>query len=185
MTVWLLAPLLLQALAMLIDELYFHRQRGLPLWERVGHPLDTLSVLACYVFALAVTPTSAALAGFVALAAFSCLLVTKDELVHAQRCRPAEQWLHSLLFVLHPVVLGVAALLWQRQERALLWCSAALTLGFGLHQALYWNVPWKKLVHRSSPSITISTTSSASAGTAPTTIRSRSCGPNPASEIHG
>jgi len=170
---------------MLIDELYFHRRRGLPRWERVGHPLDTLSVLGCYVFALAIAPSPAALGGFVALAVFSCLLVTKDEWVHAQHCQPAEQWLHSVLFVLHPIVLGIAALLWQRQDRTLLWLSATLTLGFGLHQALYWNVPWKKLFQRSSPSTTISTTSSASVGTAPTTIQSRSYEPNPASEIRG
>ncbi len=170
---------------MLIDELYFHRRRGLPRWERVGHPLDTLSVLGCYLFALATAPSPAALAVFVALAAFSCLLVTKDEWVHAEHCAPAEQWLHSVLFVLHPIVLGVAALLWQRQDRVLLWLSATLTLGFGLHQALYWNVPWKKLFRRSSPLITTFTSSSVSAGTAPTMIQSRSYGPNPASETRG
>lgn len=185
MTWWLAIPLVLQAFAMLVDELHFHRRRGLPRWERIGHPLDTLSVLSCYVFALAVTPSTATLGGFVALAAFSCLLVTKDELIHARHCQPAEQWLHSLLFILHPIVLGVAALLWIRQERSLLWLSAASTLGFGLHQALYWNVPWKKLFHPSSPSTTISTTSSVSAGTAPTMIPSHSCAPNPVSETRG
>ncbi len=185
MTAWLLLPLVLQALAMLFDELYFHRARGLSRWERVGHPVDTLSVLACYGFALAVPPSPGALAPYIGLAAFSCLLVTKDELVHAQQCRAGEQWLHSLLFILHPIVLGTVALLWHRHERELLWAMAALTLGFGLHQALYWNVPWKRLLLRSSPSTTTSMTSSASAGTELTTIRSRSYAPSPASETRG
>ena len=178
----LAVPLVLQAVAMLVDELYFHRQRKLPLWERLGHPLDTLSVLGCYVLALCLAPTGSNLWLYAGLAGVSCLLVTKDEWIHSAHCRPAEQWLHAVLFVLHPVVLGVGALLWMRNERGLLWLSAGLTTGFGLYQALYWNVPWKRL---RSPSTTPSTTSSVSAGTPPTTIRSRSYAPNPDSETPG
>ena len=47
----------LQGLAMLVDELLFHRRRGLPRWERIGHPIDTLSVLACYGVSLWLPPT--------------------------------------------------------------------------------------------------------------------------------
>lgn len=168
MTPWLLGPVTLQALAMLVDELHFHRRRRLPLWERVGHPIDTLSVLACYGLALALTPTQEHLVAYVALVGISCLLVTKDELVHARLCQPAEQWLHAVLFVLHPMVLGVVGLLWLRQERGLLWLSAGLTAGFGVYQATYWNVPWTRFRSRST---TTSTTNSESAGMPPTTIR--------------
>lgn len=168
---------------MLVDELYFHRRRGLPRWERIGHPLDTLSVLACYGLALSSTPSDDTLLAYAVLAGLSCLLVTKDELVHAARCEPMEHWLHALLFVLHPIVLGVGALLWLSQERMLLWLSASLTAGFGAFQALYWNVPWKSLLRlRSTTPFTIS---SASAGTTPMTIRSRSYVPNPDSETRG
>lgn len=142
---WLAVPLSLQALAMLVDELYFHRRRGLPRWERIGHPLDTASVLGCYALAWAVPASVSSLPWYALLAGISCLLVTKDELVHAARCEPAEQWLHAVLFVLHPIVLGVGALLWFRGERGLLALSASLTAAFGLYQALYWNVPWTKL----------------------------------------
>ena len=180
--IWAGLPLGLQALCMLVDELHFHRARGLPRWERIGHPLDTLSVLTCYGVALSLAPGSS-LGLYVALAFLSCLLVTKDELVHAARCQPLEQWLHSLLFILHPIVLGVGALLWLRQERTLLWLAASLTAAFGSYQALYWNVPWKKLFR--SPSTTQFTTSSASAGTPPMTTRSRSYAQNPGSETRG
>jgi hypothetical protein len=173
---WAALPIGVQALAMLADELYFHRKRGLPRWERLGHPIDTLSVLVCYVIALRLEPTSAHLVWFVLAAGFSCLLITKDELVHAQRCAPLELWLHSVLFVLHPIVLAVGSLLWFAQERAMLWLSAGLTAAFGVYQLVYWNVPWKKA--SLSPSTTRSTTSSASAGTRPTTTPSRSCAPS-------
>jgi hypothetical protein len=177
-------PMSLQALAMLVDELHFHRERGLPRWERVGHPLDTLSVLVCYALALSLPPTAGNVAWYVVAAGASCLLITKDELIHAQRCQPLEQWLHSVLFVIHPIVLGVGALLWLEQERTLLWLSAGLTATFGVYQAMYWNVPWTK-VFPTPRSTTPFTTSSVSAGTPPTTTPSRSCGQSHGSETLG
>ncbi|MDF3067782.1 MAG: hypothetical protein K0R38_3383 [Polyangiaceae bacterium] len=180
---WLAVPLVLQALAMLVDELYFHRRRGLPRWERIGHPVDTASVLGCYGLALAVPASAASLPWYGLLATISCLLVTKDEIVHAARCEPAEQWLHAVLFVLHPIVLGVGAWLWLRGEQQLLMLSAVLTAAFGVYQAVYWNFSWKK--PSKFPSTTPSTTSSASAGTEQMMTPSRSCAPNPGSETRG
>jgi hypothetical protein len=180
---WAALPLSVQAVAMLVDELHFHRRRGLPRWERIGHPIDTLSVLACYVLALNLEPTQAHAVWYLLAAGFSCLLITKDELIHAQRCEPLELWLHSLLFVLHPIVLALGGLLWLQQERAMLWLSAWLTAAFGVYQLLYWNVPWKRPFQ--SRSITPSTTSSASAGTLQTTTPSRSCAPSHGSETLG
>jgi hypothetical protein len=180
---WLALPLLLQAAAMLVDELYFHRRRGLKRWESVGHPLDTLSVLACYGLALWATPSESNLVSYALLAAFSCLFVTKDELVHAAQCRPGEHWLHAVLFMLHPIVLGSVALLWFRQERGLLGLSAILTAGFGVYQLTYWNLPWARRLQ--SQSTTQSTIRSESAGTRPMTTPSRSYAPNPGSETRG
>ncbi|HET9958446.1 MAG TPA: hypothetical protein VFQ61_28320 [Polyangiaceae bacterium] len=139
MTLLALGLLALQGTIMLVDEFHFHRARGLPRWERIGHPLDTLSVLACYAVALALPATRPALIGYAALAAFSCLFITKDEFVHARECQPAEHFLHALLFVLHPLVLGSAAWLWYAGNRALLWGQAGLTLGFLGYQVAYWN----------------------------------------------
>jgi hypothetical protein len=183
MRLWAAMPLGLQAVAMLIDELYFHRKRGLPRWERVGHPIDTLSVLICYAITLSVEPTQAHVVWYVSAACFSCLLITKDELVHAARCAPLELWLHSVLFVLHPVVLATSGLLWLEGEQAMLRLSAGLTALFGGYQLLYWNVPWKKVSQFLS--ITRCTTTSANDGTPPTTIPSRSCARSHASETPG
>jgi hypothetical protein len=135
-------PLALQALTTLADELHFHRRRGLARWERIGHPLDTLTVLACYAVALALPFTATSLRLYVALAAFSCLFVTKDEVVHAKYCEPFEHWVHSLLFVLHPIILASVGYLWAREALALMRVSGFLTLAFGLYQTVYWNTSW-------------------------------------------
>jgi hypothetical protein len=155
-------PFAAQALLMGTDELWFHRRRGLPRWERIGHPLDTLSVLVCVLWAWAApAPSPPWVWGYLALAAGSCALVTKDEGVHAVRCTAAEHWLHAALFVLHPLVLGAVALLWCARAGAPLGAAAGDWLGaalpgpqwaarwlaaqaaalalFALYQALYWS----------------------------------------------
>jgi len=141
----LLAPVLLQMVAMAIDEGLYHRRRGLPRWERLGHPVDTASVLLCYGWLIATRPDQPnALAVYVAMAALSCLLVTKDEAVHAHRCQPGEHWLHALLFVLHPVVLGTVGLLWWWQRDLwLLPALLALTGGLLVYQIVYWSLLWR------------------------------------------
>lgn len=105
-------PFFLQGIAIAIDEFYFHHKRDLPRWERLGHPLDTLSVTAGFLYLIFVPFSAVALIGFVALAAASCLLVTKDEWVHAKHCTPAEMWLHSVLFLLHPIVFAIGGAVW-------------------------------------------------------------------------
>jgi hypothetical protein len=129
---------------MLVDELYFHRRRRLPRWERLGHPLDTLSVLACYAVVLALAPGGNVWPVYAGLAVISCVFVTKDEFIHAGLCSRGEHWLHAVLFVLHPVVFGAVALLWVRGWREVVAVQAALTLAFGVYQLLYWNVPWRR-----------------------------------------
>jgi hypothetical protein len=144
MTALLLAPLALQAAAMAIDEGVFHRRRGLPRWERIGHPLDTLTVLAPMVWALSRAPSRAAVVAFAVLGFISCLFVTKDEPVHARVCGVGERWLHAVLFVLHPIVFLCYALLWRAGETTLMAVFFGATLLFGVYQVLYWNVAWKR-----------------------------------------
>ena len=113
MNTWLLtSPFALMAVLMAVDEGHFHRQRGLGRFEALGHPADALSValpLALAAFAPLGIPW---LVAFVVLALFSCVFVTKDEGVHLAECPPAEQRLHALLFMLHPLVFFTAHRLW-------------------------------------------------------------------------
>lgn len=160
---WLIAllPFLAQAIAILLDEWIFHIKRGLPRWERIGHPLDTLTVLACLGFVLFVPYSPFALKGYIGLSLFSSLFVTKDEFVHKHFCPWREQWLHALLFTLHPTTLAMAGLIWPiiHGAETAPWLSSWLDhpvelsiflkgqMGlmslFCLYQIIYWNFIWK------------------------------------------
>lgn len=134
----------LHALIMGVDE-FLHHQRGLSRWERLGHPLDTLTVLACvlYVISVSFNPTTRAV--YLVLAIFSTVFITKDEWIHAERCPPLEHWLHSLLFILHPVLLGVIYFFWKEQvfPNWFVIIPYAIAL-LGLYQFIYWNLLRKK-----------------------------------------
>jgi hypothetical protein len=154
-------PFCLQLIAMGVDEGVFHLKRGLPKWERIGHPLDTLSFLVCLFYVLFLPYSPTALKGFIALAILSCLLVTKDEFVHKHHCPASEQWLHALLFINHPIILTSTALMWPFLHPGeipswLLWMGSGEHFRFFLilqtictglfmgYQILYWNVIWKE-----------------------------------------
>lgn len=125
---------------MFVDEFYFHHKRGLGRWEVIGHPLDTLSVLVCFLFLLLMPSSLNNLWIYSGLAVFSCLLITKDEFVHQKECTASEQWLHSVLFILHPVILAVAAYLWwTNSELFLLKIQAVIILLFMVYQILFWS----------------------------------------------
>jgi hypothetical protein len=158
----LLLPLLFQALVIGVDEFVFHVKRGLPKWERIGHPLDTLTVLACAIYTLWVPYSPLTLKIYIGLALFSCLFVTKDEFVHKHHCPASEQWLHALLFVNHPIALAAMGLLWPllsgvalfawmepllsyRAEALIaLLLQTSFSLLFLLYQLIYWNLVWKE-----------------------------------------
>lgn len=126
---------------MFVDEFVFHRKRGLPRWERLGHPLDTLTTALCYGWLLA-TPASTphALEIYIALCAFSCVFITKDELVHSRLCAPLEIWLHAVLFVLHPIVFLGFGFIWYSGENSwVLTAALSSTLALFAYQIVYWN----------------------------------------------
>ncbi len=156
---FLLIPFGLQMFCMAIDEICFHRKRGLPRWERIGHPLDTLTVLLCLLWLVWLPPSPAAVGTYAALATLSCLFVTKDEWVHLSQCRAEEQWLHALLFTLHPLVLSSAGALWPAahgvrsglsdwirysgNEHIFLIDLCVIISAFGVYQIIYWNLLWR------------------------------------------
>ena len=145
----------MQSLCMLIDEFYFHNRRGLKAWERIGHPFDTLTVLLilAWIETQSFNPLNLKIA--LGLGAFSTLFVTKDEVVHKEECDKAELWLHSVLFVLHPLVILSWIGAWALREGALdsltglvalkpdlnfifTWMWIPVLFMF-LHQIVYWN----------------------------------------------
>ncbi len=127
----------LQALAILVDEFYCHWRRTLPRWERWGHPLDTIFLI----LPLSLLAFIPALPFWVysLTAAFSCLFITKDEWVHTEFCDAFENWLHAVLFVLHPLVLIFAWLVHKEQPWLILWMLPPMGL-FLVYQLIYWNL---------------------------------------------
>ncbi|MBC7420456.1 MAG: hypothetical protein H7328_06975 [Bdellovibrio sp.] len=143
---FLYLPFALQGLAMMFDEFYFHHRRGLARWEKVGHPLDTLTVLACYLFLFTQPYSATNMNIFIGLAVFSCLFITKDEWVHTEVCSAEENWLHAILFVLHPVCFLAASLVWKDQiDQSFLLIQSTIIFLFMIYQILYWSFNWKKI----------------------------------------
>ncbi|NGX37082.1 MAG: hypothetical protein K1000chlam2_00232 [Chlamydiae bacterium] len=162
MALLILIPFIVQALVIGFDEYYFHIKRGLPLWERIGHPIDTLSIMAALLFVLLVPYSDANLKWYIGLAVFSCLMVTKDEWVHKHHCPAAEHWLHALLFINHPIVLTGTGIIWwiltghtaprwmqhwldqPTALHTLLVAQMVFVSLFFLYQVIYWNFIWKE-----------------------------------------
>lgn len=158
---WILVPFIIQAIALVFDEGYFHLKRGLPKWERIGHPLDTLSYLLCMTIVLFVPFSTWNLGLYIFFGVASCLLVTKDEFVHKDHCPGAENWLHALLFILHPITLILMGMIWiavDGQELPIflaawfdnpeglnlfLYFQYGVIWTFCFYQIIFWNLVWK------------------------------------------
>jgi hypothetical protein len=142
---YLYLPFILQSLFMAIDE-ELHKKRGLGLWERLGHPLDTLTVFVPLSFVAIREVTETNMTVFIILAVFSCLFITKDEFIHAKECSAFENWLHSVLFILHPMIFLSTAVLWKYHPANEFLTYQPLMVGaFMTYQILKWSIPWKDL----------------------------------------
>ena len=130
-----------QAALMAVDELYFHRRRGLERFERWSHPIDTLFFALALLVPTRHAPTPGAEALYIGLAILSTLLITKDEWIHARACCGGEQWLHACLFVLHPVALLLVGNAWRQSPTTPLALTAPWPiLAFMVYQLVYWMV---------------------------------------------
>lgn len=144
-------PLFLQGIAMTVDEFYFHRKRGLGTWERVGHPIDTLVFGICAAIAWAVSKSGRveeARLPFLIIAMISCAVITKDEPLHLKLCCAGEAWLHSALFVLHPICLYVMWRFAQSRDSFASLVVLVATAALFAYQTLYWNFLYDPLQAR-------------------------------------
>jgi hypothetical protein len=143
--IFYLLPFLVQGLLMTVDEFYCHKRRQLRRWERVGHPIDTITFIVCLLFLIFMPATRINLWIYGVLSLISCLMISKDEWEHKELCTGLENWLHSLLFMIHPVVLIWIGFLWwtETPEFAVVadFC-VMLSLGFLFYQSFYWN--WRR-----------------------------------------
>jgi 2-polyprenyl-6-hydroxyphenyl methylase/3-demethylubiquinone-9 3-methyltransferase len=128
-----------QGMLMFLDETVYHRARGLGEWESWGHMADSAFFAAALSLPAYVAPSPFGERAYLVMALLSTLLVTKDEWIHARECGGTEQWVHALLFALHPCVLFAVGALWARGEGAVL--RAALppaVLALTAYQWAYW-----------------------------------------------
>ncbi len=131
---------LLQGSLMFVDEFKFHRERGLKKWERLGHPIDSLFFLIPFLYTMTYIDTqSQNLYSFIGLCGLSCLTVTKDEFIHAEECAASEHWLHSVLFIIHPVALFGLWLAWKNNFQSIIQVQSTIIFLFMLYQIIYWN----------------------------------------------
>jgi hypothetical protein len=73
------------------------------------------------------------------LSVLSCLIILKDEWVHAGRVSGFEGFLHASLFLIHPVTLYWLLQVWQNEDRGpIRWIALGL-LGFAVMQFGLWN----------------------------------------------
>ncbi len=133
-----------QGLAIFVDEVFFHRKRGLPKWERISHPIDTMTVILCllYLVFMPRTPTTETI--YYVMVGVSSILVTKDEWEHRKFCTAEEMWLHAVLFLMHPLVLLTAMTGWGSSPEVLLMVSAGIFC-FLAYQIVYWGFLEPKL----------------------------------------
>ncbi len=135
----LMIPFILQGAAMFFDEVHFHRKRGLPRWERIGHPIDSFFVFLCYLFIYLKPANATNMNIYIGLCIFSCLLITKDEFIHTEKCEATENWLHSVLFILHPITFLAAGIMWRDQmDPTFLLLQPIVIFIFILYQIIYW-----------------------------------------------
>ncbi len=136
-------PFILQALVIFMDE-EFHKKRCLGIWERLGHPLDTITVLLPLMFSLLNPFTDTNSWTYFFMSFFSCLFITKNEFIRSTVCSPGEHWLHALLFILHPLVLLAAFFQWKNGNNDhVLIIQCLLTGLFLIYQIIRWSIPWK------------------------------------------
>jgi hypothetical protein len=143
---YLYLPFIIQGILMGVDE-RLHQKRGLSLWEKLGHPLDSLTVFIPLTLAGLRDYSKDRLTVFIVFSVFSCLFITKDEFVHSEECSPFENWLHAVLFVLHPMIFLCTAIIWKYHPTNEFLSLQPLMVGaFMIYQILRWSIPWKTIL---------------------------------------
>ncbi len=146
-----LLPFGAQGFLIALDEFVCHRRRGLSLWEQTSHLIDTLSFLVALSVIFWADPTPFSISLFFVFSILTCLSVTKDEWIHAEYSTGFECWLHSLLFILHPLALISAYSIWTNSPESLEWLKMPYLVisGFGFYQLARLLYEWSQRRKRS------------------------------------
>ncbi len=125
---------------MTFDEFYFHHKRGLGKWESIGHPIDSIFFFAVFIFCILFSYSESLNIAFITLSIFSTLIITKDEWVHTEQSSAKENWLHAMLFIIHPLALIGLYYAWRFGFSKIILIQAVIISLFTVYQILYWNI---------------------------------------------
>lgn len=131
---------LCQSILMSIDELYFHRKRGLGFWETFGHPVDTAFFITPFLYSLLNSFNDKKLQTYIVIAILSSLIIVKDEWIHKKVCEGSENFIHALLFLIHSPILVFNGILWANNHQLFI-ARAVYVIGLFLvliYQIAYW-----------------------------------------------
>ena len=130
-----------QGILMFFDEFVFHRRRGLGQWEKIGHPIDTLFFLIPFLIILFSENEKL----FMISSIISTLMITKDEFIHSRECDSWEQWLHSLLFIIHPIALISLWVAGIKGYHEIVYIQSIIVFLFLSYQIIYWSFFYGKV----------------------------------------
>ena len=128
-----------------IDEFKFHRQRGIGKTELTNSLIDGLIFLITLSIAMFSSFNYWSEKIYIALSILSCLSIAKNEFFYGQLCK-GERFTHSLLYVLHTIILYAYYLSWKTNYFDLhyyIWLTQLLYMILGFqaltYSLIYWN----------------------------------------------
>ena len=142
----LLFLIILHVIIFHIDEYYFHRKRALCRKEVLGMFLDGALYLPPLVIASFAPYNDTWNVVFISFAVLSCISISKNEWFYKDDLSLKERWVHSVLYILHPILLYGFYHSWINNyfvHNLNFWMVQIMYLGFGVktltHQLIYWN----------------------------------------------
>ena len=146
MTGTLLFLMILQVVIFHVDEYYFHRKRTLSRKEAVGMFIDGALYLPPIVIASFAPFSDFWKTVYIVFSILSCLSIIKNEMFYEHDVTKKERLVHSILYVLHPILLYTFYFSWKGNffaHNLNFWMVQILYMGFGFktltHQLIYWN----------------------------------------------
>jgi len=145
MTVFLSVITVLHGILFRIDEFKFHRKRGVQKVELINALFDGFLFLSALAIALFADFSYWSEKIYIALAIVSCLSIAKNEFFY-KGLELGERFTHSLLYVLHPVILFAYYDGWKVNyfdKHYYVWLVQLLYVFLGFqaiaYQIIYWN----------------------------------------------
>lgn len=142
---FILTIMCLQVILFHVDEYYFHRRRKLSRHEIISSLTDGAFYIIPLIIATFTRFSEIWKVAYIIMSAISCLSIVKNELFYPE-LKVKEKLTHSLLYVIHPILLYSFYLSWKGNffdAYPNFWIFQLLYLALGFktltYQVIYWN----------------------------------------------